>query len=129
MRNFFVAAGFNSSGIASAGGAGSALADWVAAGESTMDLASLDIRRFGKFHGNREFLRARTAETLGLHYAMPWPRLELQTARCQRVSPLYDTLRNEGAQFGQKFGWERANWFFDAEQGVVEVGILAYSGR
>jgi len=100
VRKLFVAAGFNSSGIASAGGAGSALADWIEAGEPTMDLTALDIRRFGKFQGNRDFLRERTAETLGLHYSMPWPRLELQTARGQRV-----------ARFGQKFGWERANWF------------------
>ena len=116
LSNFFLACGFNSSGIASAGGAGRALAHWVVNGQPEKDLFALDVRRFGKFHGNLEFLRDRTVETLGLHYSMPWPRRELSTCREQRTSPLYDDLKAAGASFGQKFGWERANWFARDEE-------------
>jgi hypothetical protein len=71
----------------------------------------VDIRRFGAFTGNRKALFERTGETLGLHYAMRWPRQELETARPLRTSPLYDTLQAKGAEFGSKNGWERANYF------------------
>jgi hypothetical protein len=71
----------------------------------------VDIRRFAPFTSNRRALAERTVETLGLHYAMRWPRQELQTARPLRTSPLYDTLAAKGAVFGSKNGWERVNYF------------------
>ena len=111
LRNFYVGAAFNSMGIASAGGAGLALAEWIIAGEPTMDLWPVDIRRFARFNGNDRWLRDRVKETLGLHYAMPWPNRELESARPLRRSPLYALLRAKGACFGTKMGWERANWF------------------
>jgi 4-methylaminobutanoate oxidase (formaldehyde-forming) len=111
LRNYFVCAGFNSSGIANSGGAGRLMAEWIVGGEPSTDLWDVDVRRFGPFTGNRKALFARTAETLGLHYAMRWPRQELETARPLRTSPLYDTLRVRGAEFGSKNGWERANYF------------------
>jgi glycine cleavage system aminomethyltransferase T/glycine/D-amino acid oxidase-like deaminating enzyme len=111
LRNFFVAAGFNSMGIASAGGAGRALARWIVDGAPDMDLWPVDIRRFARFNANPTWLRDRIKETLGLHYAMPWPNRELETARPFRRSPLYDRLAAKGARFGSKMGWERANWF------------------
>ena len=111
VRNYFVAAGFNSAGIANAGGAGKLLAEWIAGGEAPMDLFEVDIRRFGAFAADAQWLKARTVETLGLHYAMRWPRHELESGRPQRVSPLFEKLRAKGAQFGSKFGWERANYF------------------
>ena len=73
--------------------------------------ADVDIRRFGPFTANRKALAERTGETLGLHYAMRWPRQELETARPLRTSPLYDLLAARGAAFGSKNGWERANYF------------------
>ena len=76
-----------------------------------MDLWDVDIRRFGAFNANRKALAERTGETLGLHYAMRWPRQELQTARPLRCSPLYDLLSAKGASWGSKFGWERVNYF------------------
>jgi 4-methylaminobutanoate oxidase (formaldehyde-forming) len=76
-----------------------------------MDLFEVDIRRFGAFAADPKWLKERTVETLGLHYAMRWPRHELESGRPQRVSPLYSRLKARGAQFGAKFGWERANWF------------------
>ncbi|MBA2895035.1 GcvT family protein [Nonomuraea soli] len=108
-RNFFVGAGFNSVGIASAGGAGRALAEWIVAGEPTMDLGGVDIRRFGPFNGNNQWLRARVAEVLGLHYEIPWPNRELATARPFRRSPVHHL--HEGAFWGSKLGWERVNVF------------------
>jgi 4-methylaminobutanoate oxidase (formaldehyde-forming) len=111
LKNFFVGAGFNSMGIASAGGAGMALAEWIVNGAPTMDLWPVDIRRFAGFNNNPRWLHDRVKETLGLHYAMPWPNRELDTARPFRRSPLYDRLAAKGACFGSKMGWERANWF------------------
>ncbi|MBL8337336.1 MAG: FAD-dependent oxidoreductase, partial [Rhodoferax sp.] len=111
LRNYFVCAGFNSSGIANSGGAGRLMAEWIIGGEPSTDLWDVDVRRFAPFTGNRRALFARTAETLGLHYAMRWPRQELETARPLRTSPLYDTLLAKGAEFGSKNGWERANYF------------------
>ncbi|MBB5502980.1 FAD-dependent oxidoreductase [Paraburkholderia sp. MM5384-R2] len=120
LRRFFVAAGFNSMGIASAGGAGMALAGWIVAGEPTIDLWPVDIRRFARFNGNDTWLHDRVKETLGLHYAMPWPNRELDTARPFRRSPLYALLRDDGACFGSKMGWERAN-FFAPSPGVARI--------
>ena len=111
LRNYFVAAGFNSAGIANAGGAGKLLAEWIAGGEAPMDLFEVDIRRFGAFAADPKWLKERTVETLGLHYAMRWPRHELESGRPLRVSPLYERLKKKSAVFGSKFGWERANYF------------------
>jgi sarcosine dehydrogenase len=111
LKNFYVAAGFNSIGIASGGGAGRALAEWIVAGEPSLDLWPVDIRRFAPFHSDDRFLTARVSEVLGLHYMMPWPNRELRSARPQRVSPLYDRLAAQHALFGSKMGWERPNFF------------------
>ncbi len=110
-RGLFVAAGFNSAGIANAGGAGRLMAEWMVGGEPSVDLGDVDIRRFAGFHGNRAHLRERTVETLGLHYAMRWPRYDLKSVRPLRRSPLYDRLAAKGARFGARMGWERANYF------------------
>ena len=110
-RNYFVAAGFNSAGIANGGGAGKLLAEWIVAGEAPMDLFEVDIRRFGPYAAAADWLRARTVETLGLHYAMRWPRQELESGRPMLKSPLYERLEAKGACFGSKMGWERPNWF------------------
>ncbi len=123
LANFFVAAGFNSVGIASAGGAGRALAEWIVEGEPTVDLVAQDIRRFAPFNGNNQWLRARVGEILGLHYEIPWPNRELVTARPFRRSPVYHLLAASNAQFGSKMGWERANVF--APPG--EAPVLEYT--
>ncbi|MEO8133453.1 MAG: FAD-dependent oxidoreductase [Betaproteobacteria bacterium] len=114
LRNFYIGAGFNSMGIASAGGAGMALAEWIVNGAPTMDLWPVDIRRFARFNGNDRWLHDRVRETLGLHYMMPWPNRELESARPFRRSPLYHLLAAKGAVFGSKMGWERPNYFAPA---------------
>ncbi len=111
LTNFFVAAGFNSVGIMTAGGAGRALAEWIVAGEPTSDLTAVDIRRFAPFHGNTQWLRDRVSEVLGIHYALPWPNRELLSARPFRRSPLHERLEARGALFGSRMGWERPNVF------------------
>jgi 4-methylaminobutanoate oxidase (formaldehyde-forming) len=98
-------------GIASAGGAGLALAEWVVEGEPTKDLLAVDLRRFAGFHANPRWLRDRVGEVLGLHYAVPWPNRELETARPFRRSPLHDRLAARNACFGSRMGWERPLFF------------------
>ena len=116
LRGFFVAAGFNSSGIASAAGAGKALAEWMVEGKPTMDLWEVDIRRFQRYQNSSRYLFDRTVEGLGLIYAMHWPQRQNESARGVRRSPLHDRLAARGACFGAVAGWERANWF--APEGV-----------
>jgi heterotetrameric sarcosine oxidase gamma subunit len=111
VRGFFVAAGFNSVGIASAGGAGRALAEWIVEGEPTSDLTGVDLRRFARFNGNNQWLHDRVGEVLGLHYEVPWPNREMRTARPFRRSSLHHLLQQAGASFGSRMGWERANVF------------------
>jgi 4-methylaminobutanoate oxidase (formaldehyde-forming) len=123
LHNYFVAAGFNSAGIANAGGAGRLIAEWIVGGQAPSDLWDVDIRRFGPFMANRRLLAERTGETLGLHYAMRWPRQELETARPLRTSPLYDLLAGRGAVFGSKNGWERANVFKPAAAAPAVPGL------
>ena len=107
----FVAAGFNSVGIQSAGGVGWVLADWIADQHPPIDLSSVDIRRVMPFQGRPEFLAARISESLGLLYAMHWPFRQYESARDQRLSPIHDRLLAAGAVFGEVAGWERPNWF------------------
>jgi glycine cleavage system aminomethyltransferase T/glycine/D-amino acid oxidase-like deaminating enzyme len=124
LRNLFVAAGFNSVGIASAGGAGKYLAEWMIEGQPTMDLWSVDIRRFAPFANNLTFLRERVTEVLGLHYQLAWPNREFETGRGLRQSPLHDRLAAQGACFGAKNGWERPNWF--ARDGATPVSEYSF---
>ena len=111
VASFFVGAGFNAFGIAAAGGAGRALAEWILAGEPTSDLWPVDIRRFGTVHRDIDWVRSRTLEMYGKHYAMSWPHEEHTSGRPRLTSPLYGRLAAAGACFGSKLGWERPNWF------------------
>ena len=111
LKNFFVAAGFNSIGIQSAGGVGKVLSEWIVNGYPPMDLWDVDIRRFHPFQANENYLKERTKESLGLLYAMHWPFRQPETSRGVRKSVLHDRLKKSGACFGEMSGWERANWF------------------
>jgi len=117
LRNFFVGAGFNAFGIASGGGAGMALAEWVYKGEPPYDLSSVDILRFGRPHLDTEWVRTRTLEAYAKHYTIAWPSEEHSSGRPCRRSPLYTVLKEQGACFGEKLGWERPNWFADLAAG------------
>ncbi len=111
LRGLYVAAGFNSIGIQSAGGAGKVLADWIIDGHPPIDLWDVDIRRCAPFQRNKRYLRERTVESLGLLYAMHWPFRQAETARGVRKSALHDRLAAAGACFGEVAGFERATWF------------------
>jgi len=110
-RGFYVAAGFNSIGIASGAGAGKALAEWIVGGEPSMDLWDVDIRRVAPFQTNPRYLYDRTVEMVGKAYAMHWPFDQPATSRGVRASVLHDRLAARGACFGVVMGWERANWY------------------
>lgn len=126
LDNFYVGAGFNAFGIAAGGGAGMALAEWVNKGEPPFDLWSADIRRFGRPHFDTDWVRTRTVEAYGKHYTMAWPHEEHDSGRPCRKSPLYGTLKNQGACFGEKLGWERPNWFADSTQGEDPKDIYSF---
>ncbi|WP_323020504.1 FAD-dependent oxidoreductase [Pararhodobacter sp.] len=111
LGNYWVAAGYNSVGIVSSGGAGMALASWMNEGEAPFDLWEVDIRRAQPFQKNRRYLKERVTETLGLLYADHFPFRQVETARGVRRSPLHEALKARGAVFGEVAGWERANWF------------------
>jgi len=112
----FVAAGFNSVGIQTAGGVGWVLADWIVDGYPPMDLAGADIRRSFSFQSDRSYLKERISESLGLLYAMHWPFRQYESARGIRKSSLHEALDRDGAVFGETAGWERPNWFADNDQ-------------
>ncbi len=122
----FIGAGFNAYGIAAGGGAGMALAEWVAHGSAPYDLWPVDIRRFGAVHRSTDWVRARTVEAYGKHYTIAWPSEEMTSARPTRRSPLYAHLLAAGACFGEKLGWERPNWFADTALGEVPVDRYSY---
>lgn len=116
LAGYWVAAGYNSIGIVSSGGAGMALARWMTDGAPPFDLWEVDIRRAQPFQKNRRYLRARVTETLGLLYADHFPYRQMASARGIRRSPLHEHLKARGAVFGEVAGWERANWFAEAGQ-------------
>ena len=116
MENVWVAAGFNSIGIQSAGGAGMALAQWMQDKEKPFDLGDVDISRMQPFQGNKKYLFERSKETLGLLYADHFPFRQKESARGVRRTPFHEHLKSKGAVFGEVAGWERANWFsFDGQ--------------
>ena len=130
LKNFFVAAGFNSVGIQSAGGAGQALAEWMEAGEPPYDLWDVDIRRMQPFQGNRTYLYHRATEALGLLYQDHFPYRQYATARGVRQTPLHERLEARGACFGELAGWERPNWYLpEAERAQGLKPDYAYSWK
>ncbi|MFT5260024.1 MAG: heterotetrameric sarcosine oxidase gamma subunit [Saprospiraceae bacterium] len=111
VKNLFVAAGFNSSGIQNGPGAGMALAQWILKGHAPRDLVDVDVRRIQPFQANRDYLLKRGPETLSETYAMHWPYKQRQTMRGLRRSPIHEQLKQAGAVFGEAVGWERPMWF------------------
>ena len=121
----FVSAGYNSEGIEFNAGAGRALAEWIVEGEPTMDLSHVDVARFHPFQINRNYLHARTAEILGLHYKPHWPHYQPESARNVRKSVLHDRWAYLGASFGESMGWERPMWF--APSGISPENIYSHT--
>jgi 4-methylaminobutanoate oxidase (formaldehyde-forming) len=115
-RNLFVACGFNSLGILSGGGAGFVMAQWINDGVQPMDIWDVDVRRMQPCHNNKSYVVDRTVESLGVAYQMHWPNRQWETARNVKQSVLHDRLAAAGACFGESAGWERPNWYAEADQ-------------
>ena len=111
LRNFYIAAGFNSLGILSAGGVGQVMARWIIDGQPPMDVWSVNIRRMHAWQNNARYLHDRTVETLGIGYQDHWPFRQWETARGVKKSVLHERLAAAGACFGESAGWERPNWY------------------
>jgi len=110
LDNFYLCCGFTS-GIAASGGAGWVMANWIVDGDPGMDLWPFDVRRFGAPHSVAEFMYARAVESYSRYYHIAWPTYEADAGRDARRSPLHAVLKVAGAVYGNKFGWERPNWF------------------
>jgi len=111
VRGFWVAAGFCAHGLAGAGGMGQLVAEWIVEGVPSLDVWHMDSRRFGTAYRSREYTLARTVEVYSTYYDVKYPGHERQAGRPLRLSPTYARLAALGASFGEKSGWERANWF------------------
>lgn len=116
VEQLFVAAGFNSIGIQSAGGVGQVMAEWLEKRRPPLDLWEVDVRRFHPYQNENDYLVSRTSESLGLLYAMHWPFHQHESARDVRRSPIHDSLKAAGACFGELAGWERPNWYSNKDQ-------------
>src|SRR5438094_674685 len=111
VRGFWVAAGFCAHGLAGAGGMGRLVAEWITAGRPSLDVWEMDSRRFGRAYSSRDYTLARTYEVYSTYYDVKYPGHERTAGRPLRVSPVYSRLKDLGAAFGEKSGWERVNWF------------------
>jgi 4-methylaminobutanoate oxidase (formaldehyde-forming) len=119
LKNYFVAAGLNSIGILTGGGVGRVLAHWIVNGAPDVDVTGFNIDRMRSYQANREYLRARTAESLGMVYQAHYPNRTPQTARGIKKSPLHDRLATRGAYFREVSGWEGADWY--APDGIEPI--------
>jgi glycine cleavage system aminomethyltransferase T/glycine/D-amino acid oxidase-like deaminating enzyme len=111
VRGLFVAAGFCAHGLAGAGGIGKVMAEWIDAGEPSLDLWSMDVRRFGEHYRSPSHTLARVRETYETYYDIRYPGHEREAGRPLRLPPAYTWHREHGAAFGEKSGWERVNWY------------------
>jgi glycine cleavage system aminomethyltransferase T/glycine/D-amino acid oxidase-like deaminating enzyme len=130
VRGFWVAAGFCAHGLAGAGGMGKLVAEWIAEGLPSLDVWEMDSRRFGPHYASRQYTLARTLEVYSTYYDVKYPGHERQAGRPLRLSPAYPRLLELGAAFGEKSGWERANWFEpNADGGDRSLRPGGWAGR
>jgi glycine cleavage system T protein len=130
VRGFWVAAGFCAHGLAGAGGMGRLVAEWIVDGRPGLDAWEMDSRRFGRAYSSRDYTLARTYEVYSTYYDVKYPGHERTAGRPLRVSPLYYRLKDLGAAFGEKSGWERVNWFEpNGTEGDVSLRPRGWAGR
>jgi glycine cleavage system aminomethyltransferase T/glycine/D-amino acid oxidase-like deaminating enzyme len=130
VRGFWVAAGFCAHGLAGAGGMGRLVAEWIVEGVPSLDVWEMDSRRFGAAYASQAYTLARTVEVYSTYYDVKYPGHERQAGRPLRLSPTYERLSELGAAFGEKSGWERANWFEpNAERGDESLRPRGWAGR
>ena len=126
LDNFYVACGFTA-GIAASGGAGLAMANMILHGDAGMDLWPFDVRRFSGVHAQPRYLETRAIEAYAAYYTVHWPLEESHAGRNLRLSPLHEKLKQAGAVFGSRAGWERPNWF--APAGVKPVDVPSFEEK
>jgi 4-methylaminobutanoate oxidase (formaldehyde-forming) len=130
VRGFWVAAGFCAHGLAGAGGMGKLVAEWIVEGVPSLDVWEMDSRRFGRHYRSRDYALARTVEIYSTYYDVKYPGHERSAGRPLRLSPAYPRLQELGAVFGEKSGWERANWFEpNAKRGDESLRPRGWAGR
>jgi len=130
VRGFWVAAGFCAHGLAGAGGMGRLIAEWIIEGKPSLDVWEMDSRRFGRQYASREYTLARTHEIYSTYYDVKYPGHERSAGRPLRLSPVYPRLKELGAAFGEKSGWERVNWFEpNAARGDESLRPRGWAGR
>ena len=130
VRGFWVAAGFCAHGLAGAGGMGRLVAEWIVEGVPSLDVWEMDSRRFGAAYASQAYTLARTVEVYSTYYDVKYPGHEREAGRPLRLSPAYERLAELGAAFGEKSGWERANWFEpNAERGDDSLRPRGWAGR
>jgi len=130
VRGFWVAAGFCAHGLAGAGGMGKLVAEWIVEGVPSLDVWEMDSRRFGRHYRSREYTLARTVEIYSTYYDVKYPGHERSAGRPLRLSPVYARLQQLGAAFGEKSGWERANWFEpNGKHGDESLRPRGWAGR
>jgi 4-methylaminobutanoate oxidase (formaldehyde-forming) len=130
VRGFWVAAGFCAHGLAGAGGMGQLVAEWIVEGIPSLDAWEMDSRRFGRHYESREYTLARTTEIYSTYYDIKYPGQERLAGRPLRTAPTYVRLQELGASFGEKSGWERANWFEpNAAQGDEGLRPRGWAGE
>ncbi len=130
VRGFWVAAGFCAHGLAGAGGMGRLVVEWIIDGRPHLDAWEMDSRRFGRHYMSREYTLARTREVYSTYYDVKYPGHERTAGRPLRLSPAYPRLKELGATFGEKSGWERANWFEpNAARGDESLRPRGWAGR
>src|SRR5205085_11171529 len=130
VRGFWIASGFCAHGLAGAGGMGKLVAEWLVEGQPSLDVWEMDSRRFGAQYADRDYTLARTVEVYSTYYDVKYPGHERQAGRPLKLSPTYERLRELGAAFGEKSGWERANWFEpNAAAGDESLRPRGWAGR
>jgi 4-methylaminobutanoate oxidase (formaldehyde-forming) len=111
VRGFWMLAGMSLNGYGGAGGMGKLLAEWIIDGEAPMDVYGYRATRFGNYYSDHVYAAERTKESVKYYYRLRFPHDEHENARPHRVSPVHYRLLEQGAVFGEKFGWERVNYF------------------
>ena len=130
VRGFWVAAGFCAHGLAGAGGLGKLVSEWIVDGTPSLDVWHMDSRRFGAAYRSPEYTLARTKEVYETYYDVEYPGHERAAGRPLRLSPAYPRLVELGAAFGEKAGWERANWFEpNASRGRESLRPRGWAGK
>jgi len=130
VGGLWTAAGFCAHGLAGAGGMGKLVAEWIVEGVPSLDVWEMDSRRFGRHYRSRDYTLARTVEIYSTYYDVKYPGHERDAGRPLRLSPVYPRLAELGAAFGEKSGWERANWFEpNADAGDESLRPRGWAGR